>query len=367
MAAVYLCFLVALGSVVWLRLRNNWDLIGYVAVITSWRTPNPVELQSRVYQQIRQSTSRATYRALTTGPFRHDVAMNPWHLAEQLPFYSVKPLYLDMVWLIHQFGPGLIWSMHLLSVLSVLVLGFLCFNWMKIYLPDLQSAVISACLLITAPFYTLARAVMPDALNAVVLVSSLYLVFEKRKMFSGLLLLSLSVLIRPDSSILVLVVLVYLATLAPPGLAIRKLYALALAGTTTMSVAAIATLSGSYGWKVLFVNTFDSPIPNPGQITPVVTGRDYWVALRAAAFQLMNGYGLLLFVFFIALCLLIGVASLERGLHDLLILLLIAIALRIVLFPSLQARFYAFACVPAVVAFAACMAQRKEPDSGVST
>jgi len=351
-----------------LQSTHDWDTIGYMAVIASWQTPNPVAMHSRVYQQIRRTTSPATYEDLTTGPFRGDIAANPLHLAEQLPFYSIKPLYLDTVWLGHRLGLGLQRSMRLVSVLSVLALGILCFQWMRIYLTDLQSAIISACLFITAPMHRLARFHEPDALNAVVLVASLYFLFEKKKKaFPGLLLLCMSALIRPDSAILALLVLAYLAAWAPARLAIRKSYALVLAGTVGASVLAIGRFSGNYGWKILFINTFISPVPNPGEITPIVTRWDYWAALRSASIQLLSGDGMVLFVFFIALLLLVGAATLDPALRDLLVLLAVAIACRIVLFPSLQARFYAFALVPAAVGYAACMARRKNPDARIST
>ncbi len=359
---VYVCFLLAMAGWTFLQSAHDWDMIGYMAVITSWQTSNPVELHSRVYQQLRTATSPATYEDLTAGPFRDDVAANPFHLAEQLPFYSIKPLYVDLVWLGHRLGLRLDRSMRLVSVLSVLALGILCFQWMRTYVTDLQGAIISACLFITAPMHRLARYHEPDALNAVVLVASLYFLFEKKKHFPGLLLLCLSVLVRPDSAILALLVLAYLATLAPARLAIRKPYALVLAGTVAASVLAIGRLSGNYGWKMLFVNTFISPVPNPGEITPVVTRSDYWTALRGASIQLLSGDGLLLFVFFIALLLLVGAATLDPALRDLLVLLAAAMACHLVLFPSLQARFYAFALVPTAVAYTACVAQRKKSD-----
>ena len=356
----YLCFLFAMAGWTFLQSAHDWDMIGYMAVITSWQTPNPVEMHRTVYQQLRRITSPATYEELTTGPFRGDVAANPWHLAEQLPFYSIKPLYVNLVWLGHRFGLRLDRSMRLVSVLSVLALGILCFQWMRIYLTDLQGAIISACLFITAPMHRLARFHEPDALNAAVLVASLYFLFEKKKSFPGLLLLCMSVLIRPDSVILALLVLAYLATWAPARLAIRKSHALVLAGTVAASVVAIGRLSGNYGWKMLFINTFIAPVPNPGEITAVVTRSDYWAALRGCSIQLLSGDGLVIFAFFIALLLLVGAATVEPQLRDLVILLAVAIACHIALFPSLQARFYAFALVPTTVAFAACLARRKQ-------
>jgi len=346
---------------------HDWDMIGYMAVITSWQTPNPVAMHRRVYQELRRTITPATYEALTTGPFRDDIAANPFHLAEQVPFYSIKPLYVDMVWLGHRLGLRLDRSMRLVSVLSVLALGILCFQWMRIYVTDLQSAIISACLFMTAPLHRLARFHEPDALNAIVLVASLYFLFEKKKHFPGLLLLCLSALIRPDSAILALLVLAYLATWAPTSLAIRKLDALVLAGTIGASVLAIGRFSGNYGWKMLFVNTFISPVPNPGEVTPVVTRSDYWAALRGGSIQLLSGDGLVLSVFFIALILLVGATTLEPPLQDMIILLVVAIACHIAIYPNIEPRYYAFALVPTAVAYAACMAHRKKPDAEVST
>lgn len=356
---VYACFLLVVVGGTFFQPAHDWDMIGFAAVITSWHTPNPVEIQSRVYRQLRRATPPATYQELTSGRFRHDVATNPLHLAEQLPFYSIKPLYLDLVWVGHRLGMGLQRSMRLVSVLSVLALGILCFQWMRIYLTDFQSAVVSACLFITGPMHHLARFNEPDALNAVVVATSLYFLFERNRKFPGLLLLCVSPLIRPDSAILALLVLAYLAVLAPARLAIRKLHAIVLAGTVGISLLIVSRFSGNYGWKVLFANTFMSPIPNPGEVSPTVTRAAYLAALRNAVIQLLSGNGLILFVFVITLFLLAGVAAANPALSGLLILLTIAIACHIVLFPSLQARFFSFSYVPTAVGYAACLSQWK--------
>lgn len=357
----YLCFLLAVVGGTFFQPAHDWDMIGFTAVIASWQTPNPVEIHRRVYQQILESTPPAIYKELTAGPFRHDIATNPLHLAEQLPFYSIKPLYLDVVWLGHRLGLGLERSMRLVSVLSVLALGLLCFQWMRIYLTDLQSAIISACLFITGPMHHLARFNEPDALNAVVVASSLYFLFERKRKFPGLLLLCVSPLVRPDSAIMSLLLLAYLATLAPARIAIRKLYAIVLAGTVGTSLLLISRFSGNYGWKILFVNTCMLPIPNPGEVTPVVTRADYWTALRGASIKLLSGNGLLLFVFFISLLLLAGAATVDPALRNLMVLITIAIACHFALLPSLQPRYFSFAYVPTVVAYTACMARRQKP------
>src|SRR5512146_2571517 len=95
----YIGFLLAMAGWTYAHTVRNWDMIGYMAVVTSWQTTNPVEMHRRVFQQIRATSSPAAYAALTSGPFRADIAANPWHLAEQIPLYSIKPLYLDLVWL----------------------------------------------------------------------------------------------------------------------------------------------------------------------------------------------------------------------------------------------------------------------------
>ena len=160
-----------------------------------------------------------------------------------------------------------------------------------------------------------------------------------------------------------MLVLGYLAVWAPPRLAVKKYQALVLAATVAACVFVVGRWSGNYGWKILFVNTFQAPVPNPGKITPLVTRWDYWHAARATLAQLLSGSGLILFVFFIALCLLAGAASLEPGFRDLLILLAVTIACQIILYPNLEARYYSYALVPTAVGYVAAMARRKRLDS----
>ena len=57
----YACFLLAVIGSAFFQPAHDWDMIGFAAVITSWQTPNPAEIQSKVYQQLRRTVPPATY------------------------------------------------------------------------------------------------------------------------------------------------------------------------------------------------------------------------------------------------------------------------------------------------------------------
>ena len=77
---------------------HNWDMIGYIAAAKSFETRDPATLHAFTYDSLRRAVTPDEYQALTTGPFRAAVAASPDVLAEQIPFYRIRPLYNGLVY-----------------------------------------------------------------------------------------------------------------------------------------------------------------------------------------------------------------------------------------------------------------------------
>src|SRR5712672_2688886 len=102
-AILYAGFLLLTG---WLAYRfpyNDWDVLAYVGCAINLSESDQVKIHAQVFEQAREELPEEDFHEMTTSvPFRQDVAANPWHFAEQLPFYSIRPLYIELLAALHR-------------------------------------------------------------------------------------------------------------------------------------------------------------------------------------------------------------------------------------------------------------------------
>ena len=81
-------------------------------------------------------------------------AANPWHFAEQLPFYSIRPLYIELLAGIHRLGATYFQATRLVSSIALALIGLPIFLWMRASVtgPAWRVALLSGLLLLTPPF-----------------------------------------------------------------------------------------------------------------------------------------------------------------------------------------------------------------------
>ena len=84
----YLCLFLLLSACAVLQPQYTWDLLGYIGSSvdsTDARRPS-IDV---AFDAIRPISAKKDIQP--DNPYRADVAANPYHFAEQLPFYSIKP------------------------------------------------------------------------------------------------------------------------------------------------------------------------------------------------------------------------------------------------------------------------------------
>ncbi len=123
------------------------------------------------------------------------------------------------------------------------------------------------------------RLLTPDGLSSAITVGSLYLLFARRSLLGGVLLLLVSLYVRTDNLLLLLAVVYYLASLSRT-LRMRRCDALVTAGLGVCSVAFLNYVSGHYSWAVLLHHTLISLIPNAAEMVINPSLHDYAVAVR---------------------------------------------------------------------------------------
>jgi hypothetical protein len=277
---VFILFLGLLGALVWLNPVYDWDTLPYTALALA-TSSDPVSLQAEAYRAVDSQVPEQVARLLTSsGPdpdYRRDMATNPWHFAEQLPFYSVKPLYVLALTGLHRAGLRILMATRLLSAGSFAVLGIILFLWLRRCASALLASAAACCVLATPEFLRTGALTYPDAFFSALALAGLYLVFARGKLFPGLCLLVLLPLVRSDGLVLVALVLAYLAWKNPK---FPARYALSILAVEILANRIIGFLARGYGYQTLFYHSFVGRLAAPAETIVHITLADYWGALK---------------------------------------------------------------------------------------
>ena len=99
----YLAFFALLSVWAVLQPQYTWDVVGYIGASIDSTTPELIYQQT--FSAMKPILSNpANAEVQPNNPYRADVLANPYHFAEQIPFYSIKPIYVDLIRGFHRAG-----------------------------------------------------------------------------------------------------------------------------------------------------------------------------------------------------------------------------------------------------------------------
>jgi hypothetical protein len=288
--AYFALFLLLSGWVV-LQPQYTWDLLGYIG--SSVDSTDAKVIHKTVFDAIKPVSSGAEIQV--DNPYRVDVAANPYHFAEQLPFYSIKPVYVELVKVVHHAGLPFPRAAISISAVSNFLLAATLWFWLGSYLSGWPLAGACSLIMLSPNILALARWATPDCLATAVAAFALYLILERKKYFWGCSLLVLDVWIRTDALVLAGIVF---ATL----LLCRKLDRIEFVSLSILALASYFTInhfSGTYGWAALFYNSFLGGLTAPGEavlhfsrsayLHQVVRGSFLWLIYGSFALYVLLG------------------------------------------------------------------------------
>jgi hypothetical protein len=272
----YLAFFLFVSVWCIIQPQYTWDLLGYIGC--SVDSTDATAIHRVVFDAIRPVSSSPDIQV--DNPYRVDVAANPYHFAEQLPFYSIKPIYVALVKVVHRAGLPFPKAAVSVSATANFILAALLWLWLGSYLGGWS--LVGACTLImlSPNILSLSRWATPDCLSTTTAAIALYLILERNLYFWGSALLLLNVWIRTDALVLagiVFATLLLLRKLDVPQFATLSILALG-------SYFAINYFSGNYGWAVLFYNSFLGGLTTPGETVLHFSGRAYLHQLVRGSF-----------------------------------------------------------------------------------
>jgi hypothetical protein len=290
----YLAFFALLSVWAVAQPQYTWDVVGYIGASSDGSNP---EL---IYQQTFSAMkpilgNPANTEAQPSNPYRADVVANPYHFAEQIPFYSIKPVYVDLIRVFHRAGLSYPKSAVAISAASSFVLAVLLWLWLSPYLAGLPLVACCTMIMLSPNILGLVRWATPDCVATFIAALGFYLILERNLYFWGCAVLVCNIWVRTDALVLAGVIFFVLWVRA-------KLDFVEFASLCILSLGsyfAINHFAGNYGWPVLFYNSFLGGVTAPGEVIlhvsksiyihQVVRGAYLWLISGSFALYLLLG------------------------------------------------------------------------------
>jgi hypothetical protein len=297
--------------------RMSVDLLSYAGNVALLEKGDVVQAHRSVYAEDLTPHLRGTDSDDQQARVLRRRASDPFYAAAYLPYFSVKPLYVTTLGLLHRAGLSLSNSIHTVSAL--------CYFGIAVLLWIYTRSLLSLLVVLLPEVVELGQANGPDAMSVFLLLLGFWFLFVKNRDL-GILPVIVSVWVRPES---VIVTLSVLAAMYFTGRIDWKQTSV-LAFLSVVSVGLISHFG--YGWKSLYYHTFLAGEPGAAAY---FAWADYRGALAKGVADLSHSaavlYGLLWIISF---------ARCSRSTRSILGLSGFYLVSRFLLFPSYEPRFY---------------------------
>jgi len=359
-AIAYIAFFALLSVWAVLQPQYTWDVVGYVGA--SIDSGKPEAIYDQTFMAMKPVFANpANTETQASNPYRVDVARNAYHFAEQIPFYSIKPIYVDLIRGFHRAGLSYPKSAVAISAVSSFLLAALLWLWLSPYLSGLPLAACCTMIMLSPNILGLARWATPDCLATVIAALGFYLIAERDLYFWGCVALMCDIWVRTDA--LVLAGVIFFALWIRAKLDFSQFASLSV--LSLGSYFAINHFAGNYGWGVLFYNSFLGGVTTPGEVVLHVSKSAYiHQVVRGAYLWLISGS--------FALYLLLGglAISLNRAslYSDMIVATLATRVICYFLYPNGDQRYTAvqFVLIPVALVIGVCSAYNQRSTSGSS-
>lgn len=362
--SIYLLILFYLSLLLSKKPLYNWDMLPYIAAAISMTTENIDSIHVQTYLTAKKETSEKTYEDLVTGStYRETLSNNSEFFYQQLPLYTIKPLYVFSIYLLHyKMGFLLTTATYIPSIVSYFVIGLIVFFWIAYYLSFLWSLFLSVLILLFPPLLEVTRLSTPDALSTAVIFSALYFLVQKKSFNTCSILLLISIFVRLDNIIFTMILATFLKYFPKPMFKVGMINYLSVIICSIFIYLFIVWNVEIYTWQLAFVPQQVSPASFKG---PISIG-DYAAGLLRGVNSLQYSY----FSSFIFILVLVRISSSiymtigEDTWFQLTLVIITSIVIKFFMFPTFENRFllsfYLFSMVYFIAALKFKPAQSRE-------
>ncbi len=292
-ALLYLLVLAASTLHLYLTPEYDIDMLGYMGNALLEQETDSVRIHQKVYNEVARLPLivQQHFKGEQAGApesqnaSRRDRAVNAYHFAEFLPFFAIRPLYNQLLWLLSKTGMSLIRASVLVSASSYFLLGVLLFVWLVHYVEGLWAALFAILIMLSPPITQVARFTGADCVSTLFALLSLYLIWERRLLAPGIGLLLLSIYIRTDNVALAVPVVlasVWQRTITPWKATVLLMVAVG-------SVLLVNHFAGDYGLRMLYYRNFIGTPIAPAETTASFSFMDYRAAFRKGIADALGG------------------------------------------------------------------------------
>lgn len=334
----------------------NWDVIGYVASMYKQDGLSGEPLRRAVFANVLKEVGENDLEKLTAGAsrsqhgssldeqvpdanYRATVFKDPVSLEQQIPFYSIRVLYLQSIRIVdhfvHSYSSSSILVNAIFAALCVLVVALLLehFHISQLYLP---------AIIYISKLTTIGRISSPDVLACLLsLLALLLLAKRSRWVFVAIVALPLA---RTDFVILSLILCFFSFRLLSTRLALLS------AALSVGLLVADNHLNGNYGFLRVFNFTLFGVDPYPAAMKNSTHLADYVNAYISGAKRSHNSQHLLVYMFSL---LLFGMRLYRRNpLAEpdyIFIASMLFVSLHLILFPIYLERFFVFPVIVSLI------------------
>jgi hypothetical protein len=185
--------------------KCNFDGVFYSALASG--SNDPLVLQRAGIDFLSHQRDQSE---LNASSYEKNMMINAGQFNQQLPFYSVKPLYVLLLRVLHICGAG--WrSGAIISAICYFLLGVVVHRWLGAHYAGLTASLYAACLMLNPTLLQIVRWTSPDLVSTLISVVAMWCILELKKPFSAAVLLLTGIWVRPET--VVFCSLVFLAIL----------------------------------------------------------------------------------------------------------------------------------------------------------
>ncbi len=160
--------------------KCNFDGVFYSALASG--SNDPLVLQRAGIDFLSHQRDQSE---LNASSYEKNMMINAGQFNQQLPFYSVKPLYVLLLRVLHICGAG--WrSGAIISAICYFLLGVVVHRWLGAHYAGLTASLYAACLMLNPTLLQIVRWTSPDLVSTLISVVAMWCILELKKPLSAL-------------------------------------------------------------------------------------------------------------------------------------------------------------------------------------
>lgn len=247
----------------------NWDAVQYMNLILEYDgVENDSIRHIQTYQHLKEEVPAEHFKLLadTDHWFRVRNYQSYEVFQEQIPFYSIKPIFIINCWVFYKMGFSLFDATWIPSLLCFFIIALIFYRYISSKKGYVIGAIATLMIMLTPPFMELSILSTPDAMGTMTLILVALYYLEKKSIWVLLMLSIATILIRPDH-LIICGFFIGLRGLDEPTIK-SKIKMIAIPSIILLG---IHFFNFNYhhnpGWKVLFMHSFQGNIHYPLSMT----------------------------------------------------------------------------------------------------